>query len=72
MAAYKRGGFRGAGSLKKGYTKKRAGSDDEESAPRASKKTKADDEEDSAPFVPELKTDDSNQQYVGVSMRYPS
>jgi hypothetical protein len=68
MAGYKRGGSRGAASFKKGFTKKRAGSDDEESAPRASKKAKGDEEDDSTPFVPELKTDSENQQYVGVSI----
>jgi hypothetical protein len=73
MAGFKRGGFRGGagGASKKSYAKKRAASDDEEGASKASKKTKADDgeDEDSTPFVPELKTDDDGQKYVGVSMR---
>lgn len=67
MAGFKRGGFRSAGGAsKKGYAKKRAGSDDEDDAPRASKKTKGDEEEESTPFVPELKTDGDKQRYVGV------
>jgi hypothetical protein len=73
MAGFKRGGFRGGagGAYKKSYAKKRAASDDEEGAPQASKKTKGDsgEEEESTPFVPELKTDDDGQKYIGVSMR---
>jgi hypothetical protein len=70
MAGFKRGGSRG-GAYKKSYAKKRAASDDEEGAPQASKKAKGDSSEDkdSTPFVPELKTDDDGQKYVGVSMR---
>jgi hypothetical protein len=71
MAGFKRGAFRGGsgGAFKKGSAKKRAGSDDEDSALRASKKPKGDDEEESAPVMPELKTDDDGKQYVGVSAR---
>jgi hypothetical protein len=71
MAGFKRGGARGgSGSgFKKASAKKRAGSDDEDSAPRASKKSKGDDDE-SEPFVPELKTDDDNKPFVAVRMRH--
>mgnify|MGYP003624085012 CR=1 FL=1 len=72
MAGFKRGGFRGGGgAFKKGYSKKRAGSEEagEDSAPRASKRSKEDDDEaDSTPVVPELKTDEEGNKYCGVSI----
>ncbi|KAF2823036.1 PC4-domain-containing protein [Ophiobolus disseminans] len=70
MAGFKRGGFRGgaSGAYKKGASKKRAGPDDEDSAPRASKKSKGDEEEeDSAPVVPELKADGEGCSFVGLN-----
>jgi hypothetical protein len=57
------GGFKKAG----GFAKKRYSPDDDDSAPRASKKSKGDEEEDSLPVVPELKTDDEGNAYIGVS-----
>lgn len=58
-------GFKKAGaSFKKGYAKKRAGSDDEDDAPRASKKSKG--EDSGEPFVPKLEKDDEKNQFVAV------
>jgi hypothetical protein len=73
MAGFKRGGSRGGGgAYKKGFTKKRAAPDDEDSAPRAGKKTKGDDEdeEDATSVVPELKTNEDGDRFVGVSLRH--
>lgn len=70
MAGFtKRGGARGGSNYKKTFTKKRSSPDaDDDNAPRASKKTKSgDDDEESVPVVPELKTDDNGDAYVGVS-----
>ncbi|KAI4688473.1 hypothetical protein J4E81_008070 [Alternaria sp. BMP 2799] len=70
MAGFtKRGGARGGSTYKKTFTKKRSSPDaDDDSAPRASKKTKSgDDEEESVPVVPELKTDDNGDAYVGLN-----
>lgn len=68
---FKRGGARGGGSggLKKGYTKKRS-LEDNEDAPRVSKKSKGDDdeEEDEAPLVPKLQTDDDNNPFIAVHL----
>lgn len=73
MAGFtKRGGARGGSTYKKPFTKKRSSPDaDDDSAPRANKKTKSgdDDDDESLPVVPELKTDDNGDAYVGVSMR---
>ncbi|KZM22297.1 uncharacterized protein EKO05_0000174 [Ascochyta rabiei] len=66
----KRGGFRGAGTggYKRGYTKKRSPNDEDE-APRASKKSKGDEdeEEDTAPLVPKLQIDDDNNPFVAIN-----
>ncbi|KAH3969271.1 hypothetical protein HBI80_032990 [Parastagonospora nodorum] len=71
MASFKRGGSRGGGSAyKKGFTKKRAAPDDDESAPRTGKKSKGDEEDeedDATPVVPELKTNDDGEKFVGLS-----
>jgi len=72
MAGFKRGGARGGSNFKKTFTKKRSSPDadaDDDNAPRVSKKTKAgdDNDDDSVPLVPELKTDDNGDAYVGVS-----
>jgi hypothetical protein len=72
MAGFtKRGGARGGSTYKKTFTKKRSSpdADTDDNAPRASKKTKSgDDEDDEAlPVVPELKTDDNGDAYIGVS-----
>ncbi|KAI4611773.1 hypothetical protein J4E83_008024 [Alternaria metachromatica] len=70
MAGFtKRGGARGGSTYKKTFTKKRSSPDvDDDSAPRASKKTKSgDDDEESIPVVPELKTDDNGDAYVGLN-----
>jgi len=70
MAGFtKRGGARGGSNYKKTFTKKRSSPDaDDDNAARASKKTKSgDDDEESVPVVPELKTDDNGDAYVGVS-----
>lgn len=64
MAGFKRGGARGG--FKKGFTNKRSSPDEDDSAPRASKKAKGDDDDDSIPVVPELKTDDNGDAYVSV------
>lgn len=66
MAGFKRGGARGGG-FKKGFTKKRSSPEDDANAPRATKKAKGDEEDDSLPVIPELKTDDNGDTYVGVS-----
>ena len=66
MTGFKRGGSRGGG-FKKSFVKKRSSPDEDDSAPRASKKVKGDEDEDSASVVPELKTDDNGDVYVGVS-----
>jgi hypothetical protein len=69
MAGFKRGGARGGSTFKKSFPKKRSSPDaDDDSAPRASKKTKAgdDNDDDSVPVVPELKTDDNGDTYIGV------
>jgi hypothetical protein len=65
-----RGGFanRPIGGGKKSFAKKRAGSDDEGDAPRASKRSKGDDdEEEVAPLVPKLEKDDDGNDFVSVS-----
>ncbi|KAI4931916.1 uncharacterized protein J4E92_003814 [Alternaria infectoria] len=70
MAGFtKRGGARGGSNYKKTFTKKRSSPDaDDDNAPRASKKTKSgDDDEESVPVVPELKTDDNGDAYVGLN-----
>ncbi|KAI4644370.1 hypothetical protein J4E93_006271 [Alternaria ventricosa] len=70
MAGFtKRGGARGGSSYKKTFTKKRSSPDaGDDNAPRASKKTKSgDDDEESVPVVPELKTDDNGDAYVGLN-----
>lgn len=63
----KRGCFRG------GYSKKRVSPDDDDAAPRVSKKAKATVEEDEdsedneeIPFVPKLQKDERGDYYVGV------
>jgi hypothetical protein len=70
MAGFKRGGIRdgGGGAFKKGYAKKRS-PEDEDNAPRVSKKSKGDDEEEEnqTPFVPKLDMDDENNAFVAVS-----
>lgn len=66
MAGFKRGGARGGG-IKKAFTKKRSSPEDDDNAPCATKKAKGDEEDDSLPVVPELKTDDNGDTYVGVS-----
>ncbi|KAH6864838.1 transcriptional Coactivator p15-domain-containing protein [Alternaria rosae] len=71
MAGFtKRGGARGGSTYKKPFTKKRSSPDaDDDSAPRANKKTKSgdDDDDESLPVVPELKTDDNGDAYVGLN-----
>lgn len=72
MAGFKRGGSRGGGggTYKKGNFKKRAASDDEDSAPRASKKVKDEEEDEvSVPLVPEIKTNEDGDKYIGVSLQ---
>ncbi|KAL1609480.1 hypothetical protein SLS59_000985 [Nothophoma quercina] len=66
---FKRGGFRGGGGggLNKGYAKKRSPEDDDD-APRASKKSKGDeDEADTAPVVPRLQTDDDDNPFIALN-----
>ncbi|KAF9696833.1 hypothetical protein EKO04_005602 [Ascochyta lentis] len=67
---FKRGGFQKAssGGFKKGYTKKRSPEDDDD-APRASKKSKGDgdEEEDVAPLVPKLQIDDDKNPFVPIN-----
>ncbi|KAI4931606.1 hypothetical protein J4E85_004200 [Alternaria conjuncta] len=71
MAGFtKCGGARGGSSYKKTFTKKRSSpdADDDAAPPRASKKTKSgDDDDESVPVVPELKTDDNGDVYVGLN-----
>lgn len=62
-----RGGFRGASTAKKPFTKKRAEPDDDDSTPRASKKAK--DEADDEPLVPRLETDDNKDTFISVRGR---
>lgn len=64
--AAKRGGWAGRNDAKR-----RHGSDDDDSAPRANKKAKDDDGEDSAKMVPKLEVDDENNEYVSVSREVP-
>lgn len=59
-----RGGFRGAGSSKKTFTRKRSPSEDDEPAP-ASKKAKSNAEDE--PFVPSLDTDNDKNPFIAVS-----
>lgn len=60
MAGFnRRGDFRGG--------KKRAASDDQGDAPRASKKGKATEEGNSAPAAPELKENKDKEPYISVS-----
>lgn len=54
------GGFRGGRS---GFGKKRSSPDDEEEAPRSSKKAKA---EDAEPLVQKLQKDEEGNDYVSV------
>ncbi|USP75046.1 hypothetical protein yc1106_02320 [Curvularia clavata] len=65
MAGFKRGGARGG--FKKGFTNKRSSPDEDDSAPRASKKVKGDEDDDSIPVVPELKTDDNGDPFVSLN-----
>ncbi|RAR01457.1 PC4-like protein [Stemphylium lycopersici] len=65
-AGFKRGGARGGG-IKKAFTKKRSSPEDDDNAPCATKKAKGDEEDDSLPVVPELKTDDNGDTYVGLN-----
>ncbi|KAF1836397.1 PC4-domain-containing protein [Decorospora gaudefroyi] len=67
MAGFKRGGARGGGGSKKAYTKKRSSPDDDDSAPHANKKAKGDEEDESMSAVPELKTDDNGDAYIGLN-----
>ena len=64
MAGFKRGGARG--SFKKGFTNKRSSPDEDDNAPRASKKAKGDEDEDLILVIPELKTDDNGDSFVSV------
>ena len=67
--SFKRGGSPGGGSgaFKKGHVKKRSPEDDND-APRTSKKAKGDDDEQegSAPIVPKLQIDHDNNPFVAV------
>lgn len=64
MAGFKRGSARGG--FKKGFTNKRSSPDEDDGAPRASKKAKGDEDDDSISIVPELKTDDNGDSFVSV------
>jgi hypothetical protein len=70
MTRTKRGAFQGGarGGFKKATTK-RAASDDEDDAPRATKKAKSDESEGSVPVVPELEEDDQGDAYISVRIR---
>jgi len=70
MAGFKRGGSRGAAgsNFNKGTAKKRASPDDEDSTPRASKRSRADEEEgEGQAIVPKLSKDEDGNHYVSVS-----
>jgi hypothetical protein len=64
MAGFKRGGSVGSAgkTIKKARAKKRAASNDEDSPPRNTKKSKGE-----APLAPELKEDDEGRSYIPVS-----
>lgn len=66
-----RGGFRGAGNVKKSFSKKRPSPDDEDDESArvepASKRTKTDIEDE--PLVLQLRLDDDENPFVAVSAR---
>jgi hypothetical protein len=68
MAGFKRGGSVGSAgkTIKKARAKKRAASNDEDSPPRNTKKSKGEDNKP-APLAPELNEDDEGRPYISVS-----
>lgn len=63
---FKRSGARGGG-FKKAFNKKRASPEDDDNAPRASKKAKNDADDETIPLVPKLEKDDDDNSFVAVS-----
>jgi hypothetical protein len=70
MAGFKRGGSVGSAGkpIKKARAIKRAASNDEDSPPRNTKKSKGEDNKP-APLAPELNEDDDGRPYISVSSR---
>ncbi|RMZ69529.1 hypothetical protein GMOD_00006356 [Pyrenophora seminiperda CCB06] len=62
-----KGGRARGGGFNKGFAQKRSFAEEDDSAPHASKKAKGDENDDSTPVIPELKTDDNGDVYVGLN-----